>query len=116
MSFLSEQRQKELENMRIQKGYQDLEEYKRFLKDEGKYKTPFETVKGLFGLKNGGQPKHSLDTWVLTGKLTKYFKWQVQLHLVVFSKNSSANGYQYNRKNDAWELYITNMDAVLLTW
>ena len=33
-----------------QEASQDLDDYKQYLKDEGKYKKPFETVKGFFRL------------------------------------------------------------------
>ena len=59
--FMGEKSQaKEDERRAIQQeASEDLDEYKQYLKDQGKYKTPFETVKGFFGLEqNGGYTRN----------------------------------------------------------
>ena len=54
--FMSDESQAKEDKRRViqQEASQDLDDYKQYLKDEGKYKTPFETVKGFFGFENGG--------------------------------------------------------------
>ena len=63
--FLSEEQQKkdDAAKGRQAQATQDLEEYKQSLKEQGKYKTPFETVKGFFGLEQNGGYSRNMDSY-----------------------------------------------------
>ena len=63
--FLSEEQQKkdDAAKARQAQATQDLEEYKQSLKEQGKYKTPFETVKGFFGLEQNGGYSRNMDSY-----------------------------------------------------
>ena len=100
--------------MRIQKGLLELRRIQTVLKDEGKYKTPFETVKGLFGFENESAKAQFGYMGSNRGKsnLNQSLKVAGTTALgSIYSKNSSPMVTQYNRKNDAW-VYNTNMDAM----
>lgn len=63
--LLSEEQQKkdDAAKGRQAQATQDLEEYKQSLKEQGKYKTPFETVKGFFGLEQNGGYSRNMDSY-----------------------------------------------------
>jgi hypothetical protein len=51
---------------------EDLEDYKQYLKDQGKYKTPWQTIKGVIGLEQKGGYSRNQDTKGVIGASSGY--------------------------------------------
>ncbi len=72
--FMGEESQaKEDERRAIQQeASEDLDDYKQYLKDQGKYKTPWQTVKGIVGLEQKGGYSRNQGTKGVIGASSGY--------------------------------------------
>jgi hypothetical protein len=105
--FLSEERQKKEDaaKARQSQATQDLEEYKQSLKEQGKYKTPFETVKGFFGLEQNGGYSRNKD-----GEMKSYSEYTGSLPKEVYE----ARGRAMNNPNVALDgMFIGQNESAL---